>query len=97
LLQHRFGGGLGQYDGDDGKLYLPAAMSPRTPSHSVASNAFPGSTVAILVPAKVSAMRDCARVAEVKFLTWTDDNLLKVCGKSVSGAPATQLRFLFCS
>jgi hypothetical protein len=25
LLQHRFGNSLGQYDGDDGKLYLPAA------------------------------------------------------------------------
>lgn len=25
LLQHRFGNTLGQYDGDDGKLYLPAA------------------------------------------------------------------------
>ena len=25
LLRERFGGGLGQYDGDDGKLYLPLA------------------------------------------------------------------------
>jgi hypothetical protein len=27
FLQHRFGGGLGQIDGDDGKLYLPAARA----------------------------------------------------------------------